>query len=100
MKNGLTVRLQAYDILARKEWVKRLRELIKYWKLRTVQDMNVYKSVRSQNQESLEVDEQMEAFLGQYAQKWEVTRSIASSELFNMCGISCCRSINVCNLLY
>ena len=95
MRNGLVVRLQAYDKSTRKEWVKRLRKIIKYWKLRTAQDMELYKQVRHANLERLDIDEEMESYLGQFAQKWEVSRALASPELFNMCGISCCRQVTV-----
>jgi hypothetical protein len=100
LRNGLVVRLQAYDKLARKEWVKRLRKLVKYWKLRAASDMELYKIVRNQNLESLDIDEEQEAILGQFAEKWEVAKSFASSELFNMCGISCCRAITMVGVLY
>ena len=95
LTNGLTVRLQAYDKIARKEWVKRLRALSEYWKHRTAEDVNVLKEIRQQNLTSLGIDEEMESIVGQIAEKWEVSKSVASSELFHMCGISCCRQITV-----
>ena len=95
LKNGLVVRLQAYDELTKTEWMTRLDKLIKYWKLRIVEHMNIFKEVRNTNLKSLEIDEEMESYLGQFGKKWEVTRSVASPQLFNMCGISCCRAITV-----
>ena len=95
LKNGLVVRLQAYDKTTRKEWVKRLREIIKYWKLKIAEDMDLYKHVRNTNLEQLDIDEEMESYLGQFAEKWEVIRALASADLFNMCGIACCRSVTV-----
>jgi hypothetical protein len=41
-----------------------------------------------------------EAHIGQFARKWEVTQSFASPELYNMCGIACCRSIHMSGMLY
>ena len=96
LKNGLAIRLQAYDKITKKEWITRLRQIVKYWKIRTVHDMRLYKEVRQENLERLRIDEELESTLGQYAQKWEVSRSVASPQLFNMCGISCCRAITVC----
>ena len=95
LTNGLTVRLQAYDKVARKEWVKRLRALSEYWKHRIAEDVNVLKETRQQNLASLGIDEEMESIIGQIAEKWEVSKSVASPELFHMCGISCCRQITV-----
>ncbi|KAL9128921.1 MAG: hypothetical protein Q9217_002511 [Psora testacea] len=100
MKNKLVVRLQAYNEETKKEWMQRLRQLVRYWKLRLADDMNLFKTVRGLNLKRLEIDEEMEAYLGQFAQKWEVTRSIASPKLFNMCGISCCRAITIAGTLY
>ena len=100
LKNGLAVRLQAYDEITKKEWMARLRQIIKYWKVRSAHDTRIYKEVRQENLERLRIDEQMESTIGQFARKWEVSRSIASPQLFNMCGISCCRAITVGTLTY
>lgn len=95
VKNGLVIRLQAYDEATKKAWMDGLNELVRYWKARLASDMNVYKAIRRLNLERLQIDEEMEAMLGQFAEKWEVTRAAASPQLFNMCGISCCRTITV-----
>ena len=100
MKNKLVIRLQAYNEVTKKEWIQRLRKLVHYWKIRLADDMNLFKTVRGLNLKCLEIDEEMEAYLGQFAQKWEVTRSVASPKLFNMCGISCCRAITMAGILY
>lgn len=95
LNNGLVVRLQAYNKKTKKEWMARLRKLIDYWKLRTADDMTLLKSIRQANLEQLDIDEEMEAHLGQFGEKWEVSRAVASPHLFNICGISCCRAITV-----
>ncbi len=95
LKNGLMVRLQAYDEVTKNEWMIRLNKLVRYWKLRTAEQMNIFKSIRDANLQSLEINEEIESYIGQFGEKWEVTRSVASPELFNMCGISCCRAITV-----
>ncbi|KAF2502470.1 meiotically up-regulated gene 56 protein [Lophium mytilinum] len=100
MRNGLIVRLQSYNKATRKEWIKRLRHLTKYWKLRCASDIALFKSVRHQNLSKLNIDEETEAYIGQFARKWEVTQSHASPELYNLCGISCCRTIHVSGVLY
>lgn len=95
MSNGLVIRLQAFNKETKHEWMDRMRKLVEYWKLRTADDMTLLKSVRHVNLEKLDIDEEMEAQLGQFAEKWEVSRAIASPLLFNMCGISGCRAITV-----
>ena len=99
MKNKLVIRLQAYDETTKKEWIHRLRKLVRYWKIRLAADVDLYKTVRALNLKHLDVDEESEAYIGQYGSKWEVTRSVASPKLFNMCGISCCRAITVRTML-
>ncbi|KIW08802.1 uncharacterized protein PV09_00736 [Verruconis gallopava] len=100
LNNGLVIRLQAFDRETKKEWKKRLRALVKYWRYRHKADIELLKAVRKQNLEELQIDEETEAMMGQFAKKWEVTRSFASSTLHNMCGISCCRTIHMKGLLY
>ena len=100
LRNGLVVRLQAYNEQTKKEWMSRLRQLVKYWKLRMLDDMNLFRSVRDSNLKYLRIDEEMESILGQVAQKWEVKPSVASPQLHNMCGISCCRAISIAGTLY
>ncbi|KAI4649325.1 hypothetical protein J4E93_003641 [Alternaria ventricosa] len=100
MKNGLIIRLQAADKAHRKEWTQHLRALAKYWKHRTASDIALYKATRSRNLSALKIDEEAEAHVGQFARKWEVTQSFASPELYNMCGIACCRSVHMSGMLY
>jgi len=95
LRNGLVVRLKAYDETTKTEWVTRLTRIADYWKSRIAGDLDMYKLVRKENLEKLDIDEEMESFLGQYAKKWEVTRSVASPQLYNVCGVSCCRTIVV-----
>lgn len=100
MQNGLVVRLQAYDKATKREWQRRLQDLARYWKRRSAADMDLYKQVRRQNLSELKIDEETEALMGQFARKWEVTKSHASAELYNMCAISCCRTINMSGTLF
>lgn len=100
LDNDLIIRLQAYDEATVKEWIGRLSGLVKYWKLRTVADTNLFKTIRKTNLKNLNIDEEMESVIGQFARKWEVSRSEASPQLYNMCGISSCRTIIMSGLLY
>lgn len=100
MKNKLVIRLQAYNETTKKEWIHRLRKLVRYWKVRLAADVDLYKTVRAMNLKQLDVDEESEAYIGQFGSKWEVTRSVASPKLFNMCGVSSCRVITMAGILY
>ncbi|KAF2842611.1 hypothetical protein M501DRAFT_1005394 [Patellaria atrata CBS 101060] len=100
MSNGLVIRLQSFNELTKIEWISRLRGLTKYWKSRSAADIQLYKSVRQKNLNELKIDEETESFMGQFARKWEVTKTYASADLYNMCGISRCRAIHVAGTLY
>lgn len=95
LRNRLVIRLQAYSERTKREWMAGLEKLARYWKARLRDDINIFKMVRQLNLETLDIDEEIESVLGQFAEKWEVTRAEASSQLFNMCGVSCCRTITV-----
>ncbi|KAI5358277.1 putative sporulation-specific protein [Septoria linicola] len=100
MRNGLVIRLQAFNKATRDQWVKRMRQLVLYWTLRKKSDMDLYKSTREQNLRELGIDERAEAVVGQFAYKWEVGKSFASPTLYNMCGISECRTIHLSGVLF
>ncbi|KAF2136103.1 uncharacterized protein K452DRAFT_280496 [Aplosporella prunicola CBS 121167] len=94
LKNGLLIRLQAYNKLTKNEWMRRLRDLVKYWKYRSTSDIELTKSVRRRNLALLNIDEEAEALVGQFARKWEVLHTHASPDLYNLCGISNCRTVH------
>ena len=95
LRNNLVVRLEAYDAVTKREWIRRLRELVPYWKLRKAAHLELLGSIRRGNLEQLHIDEQSESYIGQFAKKWEVSQSLASAEMFHMCVISCCRTVAV-----
>ncbi|XHG05529.1 hypothetical protein AWENTII_008749 [Aspergillus wentii] len=100
MDNGLVMRLQAYDTTTRDEWMKRLDALVKYWKARCGVDAAELKNVRRRNMDILDVDEETESLIGQFARKWEVKKTEASPHLHNMCALSGCRPIRMSGHLY
>lgn len=95
LENGLVIRLQAYDRATRDEWVKRLDSLVKYWITRCFDDTAELQAMRQRNLKLLEIDEEMESIMGQFAQKWEVKKAETSPHLHNMCALSGCRPIKV-----
>lgn len=86
---------KAYDSRTRDEWIRQLDDLIRYWKARQRADLAVIRQTREANLTQLVMDEEMESMMGQFGKKWEVSRSTASSEIYNVCGISSCRTITV-----
>jgi len=78
----------------------RLKDLVKYWKARSCADIAITRRVRNQNLQELGMDEEMESIMGQFGRKWEVSRTYASSELYNVCGLSSCRTITMAGILY
>ncbi|KAJ5111524.1 hypothetical protein N7532_002059 [Penicillium argentinense] len=100
LDNDLVIRLQAYDAATRDEWVKRLDALVKYWRMRHADDAAELQAVRQRNLKLLEIDEEMESIVGQFAKKWEVKHAEASPLLHNMCALSGCRAIKMSGQLY
>lgn len=100
LRSGLVIRLQAYSKAMKLEWITGLRKLVRYWTLRHAADIELYKSIRKRNVQALNIDERTEAYVGQYAEKWEVSNSHASAELYHVCGIAACRAIHVSGQLY
>ncbi|KAJ5668560.1 uncharacterized protein N7477_007130 [Penicillium maclennaniae] len=100
LDNGLVVRLQAYDTASRDEWVKRLDALVKYWTIRNADDFHELQAVRQRNLKLLDIDEEMESIVGQFAKKWEVKKAEASPHLHNICSLVGCRTIKMSGHLY
>ncbi|KAK2804955.1 hypothetical protein FQN51_001048 [Onygenales sp. PD_10] len=100
MNDGLVVKFRAYNLQTRDEWVKRLSDLVRYWVARTRDDIATMKSIRQQNLDQLNITEDQESMFGQFAQKWEVSKALASPHLFNICGISGCRAVKMSGNLY
>ena len=100
LNNGLILRLQAYDRTTKVEWMQRLSALVVYWRHRIAADAALHKSVRAANLSLLHIDEDREALIGQYAHKWEMSQSFASSEVHHMCGLAQCRSICISGFLF
>ncbi|KAK2882409.1 hypothetical protein FQN49_000392 [Arthroderma sp. PD_2] len=100
LDDGLVIRLRAYSKQTRDTWIGRMNQLSTYWKARTKADITTLKTVRQRNLEKLDIDEEQESIVGQFAQKWEVTRAETSPELFNVCGPSGCRAIKRSGHLY
>ncbi|KAF7592687.1 hypothetical protein BBP40_012589 [Aspergillus hancockii] len=100
LDNDLVVRFQAYDYGTKIEWIKRLDALVRYWKVRSAADMEELRALRQRNLKILDIDEELESVVGQFAKKWEVKRAEASPLLHNMCVLSGCRAIKMSGQLF
>jgi hypothetical protein len=100
LSNGLAVRLKAYSLAARREWTRRLRELVRYWRARKLDDVRLHRRVRARNLEALQVDEEGEAWVGAFARKWELARTRAEPALHSFCPATRCRAVLCSGPLY
>ncbi|KAI5785018.1 Pleckstrin homology domain-containing protein [Peziza echinospora] len=100
LTNGLNVKFQTHNKQTRDEWVKRLRDLVVYWKARHLEDATFARKIKEENLRELHIDEEMEALVGQNARKWEVSHANASPMLYHACGLSSCRAITMSGPLY
>jgi hypothetical protein len=100
LQNGLVIRLEAYNLTTKRAWMARLRDLVDYWRLRKAADLQLLKDVRTTNLDHFHIDEDTESHLGQFGQKWEVSGSVASSQLYHICGLDLCRTITYSGVLY
>lgn len=100
MKNGLVAQFRTYDQETRDAWIERLNQLMLYWEARTQEDISTLRAVREQNLRNLNIDELQESWVGQFAQKWEVSRAYASTELFHVCNLLACRAVRMDGQLY
>lgn len=95
LENGLVVRLQSFSLETRKEWMRRLRDLIKYWKLRLAEDINSLKDMREHNLTILRVDRGNESQYADYIRKYQLVEAVSAPGMYHFCRISNCRTISV-----
>jgi hypothetical protein len=101
LDNGLVIRLLSYNLEARREWMRRLRDLIKYWKLRLQGDVNSLKDMRAQNLELIKIDRGNESRFGDWIQRYQLVEAASAPGMYHFCRLSNCRTISVfaCNAL-
>jgi hypothetical protein len=95
LENNLVVRLQSYNLETRREWMRRLRDLIKYWKLRIEEDMNSLKEMRSENLKMIKVDQGNESRFGDWIQPYQLVEAASAPGMYHFCRLSNCRTISV-----
>jgi hypothetical protein len=95
LENSLVIRLQSYNIETRKEWMRRLRDLVKYWKLRILEDIDSLKEMRSRNLKLINVDMGNESRFGDWIQKHQLIEAVSAPGMYHFCRLSNCRTISV-----
>ena len=101
LESGLVVRLQAFNLETRREWMLRLRDLIKYWKLRLEGDTNSLKEMRACNLKMVGIDQGNESRFADWIQKYQLLEAVSAPGMYHFCRLSNCRTISVSNpLLY
>lgn len=99
-QNGTFFTLKARSSSIRNEWVSRLTELIKYWKLRLADDIKKIHEVKFTNIARLNIDDYMEANVGEATPKWENSRGVADPAVHNITPNAMFRPIVRCGMLY
>jgi hypothetical protein len=95
LENGLVVRLQAYSHETRREWMRRLRDLIKYWKLRLQEDINSLKEMRALNLKMVGMDRGNESWFGDWIQRYQLVDAVSAPGMYHFCRLSNCRTLSV-----
>ncbi|CAG8441057.1 8832_t:CDS:2 [Scutellospora calospora] len=91
--------IEAYSKTTRKEWVKCLDDLIKYWKVRLQEDIktriNVYKANKFND-----CDDDHANRVDGFHEHWDNFRTFADPTIWHWCILNGCRSITKSGLLY
>jgi hypothetical protein len=95
LSNGLVIRLQCFDVHSRREWMRRLTDLVRYWRLRLKADLAELESTRKQNLRLIGVDRGNESDFGDWIQRYQLNDAVSSPEIYNLCRLVGCRSILV-----
>lgn len=98
MTSGTIIRFQAYNAQTRDAWVKRLQELVKYWKRHIYEDTARMNEVRQTNLAQLNVregEDGIDAYIADAAPKWITAASLADPSIFAVVENSWSRSIHL-----
>jgi hypothetical protein len=95
LDNGLVILLRSYNLETRREWMRRLRDLIKYWKLRLQEDINSLKEMRAKNLEMIKIDRGNESRFGDWIQPYQLVDAVGAPGMYHFCRLSGCRTISV-----
>ncbi|RHZ67772.1 hypothetical protein Glove_299g29 [Diversispora epigaea] len=101
MENGTTNILQAYSIETMNEWIKRLNELIKYWKARIADDIQIRVNMFNANKDNLEEDDEIASIRSDgLHEQFNNFKSYVNPIIWNWCILDGCRVLKKSGLLY
>jgi hypothetical protein len=95
LESGLVIRLQAFNLETRREWMRRIRDLAKYWKLRLVEDINSLKEMRATNLQVVGIDQGNESRFADWIQNYQLLEAVTAPGMYHFCRLSNCRTISV-----
>lgn len=84
LRDGAIFTLKASNKFLRDEWIVRLTELVEYWKLRIEEDVKIIRDMKFENISRLNIDDYMEANVGEATPKWENSRGVADPLVHNI----------------
>lgn len=100
LKNGVSFTLKAPSKFIRDEWIRRLNELVHYWKLRIDEDVERVYDIKLKNIARLNINDYMEANVGEATPKWENSRGIADPSIHNISSNAMFRPVIRSGMLY
>jgi len=75
--------------------MRRLRDLIKYWKLRLQQDIDSLKEMREMNLKMVGMDRGNESRFGDWIQRYQLVEAVSAPGMYHFCRLSNCRTLAV-----
>lgn len=100
LKNDVSFTLKAPSKSIRDEWIRRLNELVHYWKLRIDEDVERVYDIKLKNIERLNINDYTEANVGEATPKWETSRGIADPAIHNISSNAMFRPVIRSGMLY
>ncbi|CAR26808.1 ZYRO0C01980p [Zygosaccharomyces rouxii] len=92
-KDRRIMKLLAPNQTVCKEWVTRLRALVKYWKEKQESDFRKLWSTKVQNIKNLKIDEVEEANINGRTPKWMTERGVTDPSIYNINALAVLRPI-------
>ncbi|ODV96687.1 hypothetical protein PACTADRAFT_24532, partial [Pachysolen tannophilus NRRL Y-2460] len=100
LNDGGIIRLQAPSRSIKYEWIAKLIQMRDYWIQRKKDDLSRLMRVRQKNMEILHASEYVESTISHSTPKWETSRGIADSYIYNVSGTALSRCVVMSGILY
>lgn len=92
-KNGLVLKLMAPNPKICQEWVKRLNQMINYWKKKQNADFQKMWSIKMRNITNLQIEEEEEANINGRTPKWVTDRGVTDPAIYNVNALAVLRPL-------